>query len=270
MLMQSGMYVPSDRQALAYWSSCHYACCRITGNCALRDCAHRRDLQNAAAAADLLFSHLIPQSELTALEGSRPSGAPHRACRPSSPLWPARLWSPSCKASAAVRVSGPPAAGCCCCCCYRLLPVASLHPHRAAGWCASADTCASRLHKEPDPLPPASKLPSAGDLGAYNAAGMTTLRRFMHEESMRDADAWLSKLMVEDELLGESRCLATDMGSWGQAVPWIAGPGQPCASLRVLRAPPPWVAANVAVASAMMCCSLADHRGAHGVRKGRL
>ncbi|PRW58723.1 hypothetical protein C2E21_3267 [Chlorella sorokiniana] len=30
---------------------------------------------------------------------------------------------------------------------------------------------------------------------------MTTLRRFMHEESMRDSDAWLAKLMVEDELL---------------------------------------------------------------------
>ncbi|KAI7840716.1 hypothetical protein COHA_005532 [Chlorella ohadii] len=40
-----------------------------------------------------------------------------------------------------------------------------------------------------------------GDLGAYNAAGMMTLRRFMQEESMRDADAWLSKLMVADELL---------------------------------------------------------------------
>lgn len=31
---------------------------------------------------------------------------------------------------------------------------------------------------------------------------MTTLRRFMHEESMRDSDAWLAKLMVADELLG--------------------------------------------------------------------
>ncbi|PSC76698.1 hypothetical protein C2E20_0205 [Micractinium conductrix] len=40
------------------------------------------------------------------------------------------------------------------------------------------------------------------DLGAYNAAGAATLRRFLVDEPMRDSAAWLSKLMQEDELLG--------------------------------------------------------------------
>lgn len=41
---------------------------------------------------------------------------------------------------------------------------------------------------------------------------MTTLRRFMYEESMRDSDAWLAKLMVADELLGGWT------GCWGKGV----------------------------------------------------
>ena len=48
------------------------------------------------------------------------------------------------------------------------------------------------------------------DLGAYNAAGAATLRRFLVDEPMRDSAAWLSKLMQEDELLGGCRGSSED------------------------------------------------------------
>ncbi|KAL4431281.1 hypothetical protein ABPG75_006537 [Micractinium tetrahymenae] len=40
------------------------------------------------------------------------------------------------------------------------------------------------------------------DLGAYNAEGAQTLRHFLVNEPMRDCNAWLAKLMQQDELLG--------------------------------------------------------------------
>lgn len=57
------------------------------------------------------------------------------------------------------------------------------------------------LHLVLVPLPPAAHSPAMPQ-GAYNAAGATVLRRFMEQESMRDSEAWLARLMGEDELLG--------------------------------------------------------------------
>ena len=40
-----------------------------------------------------------------------------------------------------------------------------------------------------------------GDLGAYNAAGATVLRKHLESGGMRDSTAWLAEVMREDELL---------------------------------------------------------------------
>lgn len=58
------------------------------------------------------------------------------------------------------------------------------------------------------------------DLGAYNAEAAQTLRHFLVNEPMRDCDAWLAKLMLQDELLGVRimevrQAYATEDFEWG-------------------------------------------------------
>ena len=43
-----------------------------------------------------------------------------------------------------------------------------------------------------------------GSLASYNAESYDALTAMLHEEPMRDGDAWVEKLLHKNEMLGES------------------------------------------------------------------